>query len=67
MDLTQIGYAAEMFFRMCREHPEICPHDYHWANSISDKMHNIEIKKYICGLCGKELEEKNRTKIIEVK
>ena len=30
MDIQYVEFAAELFFKMCREHPEICPHDYHW-------------------------------------
>ena len=37
MDLRQLEYAAEILFRMCREHPEICPHDYHWSGTTTDK------------------------------
>lgn len=58
MDLRQLEYAAEILFRMCREHPEICPHDYHWSGTTTDKANNVEIKRYVCGLCGKELKEK---------
>ena len=58
MDIAQIEYAAQMFFRMCKEHPEVCPHDYHWSGTTVDRASNVEIKKYICGLCGKELKER---------
>ena len=58
MDITQIEYAARKFFEMCREHPEVCPHDYHWSGTKVDKANNVEIKRYICGLCGRELKEK---------
>lgn len=47
MDIARIEYAAEMFFRMCRAHPEVCPHDYHWSGSTIDKINNVEIKRYI--------------------
>lgn len=58
MDIAHIEYAAEMFFRMCRAHPEVCPHDYYWSGTTVDKANNVEIKKYICELCGKELKER---------
>lgn len=57
-DLMKFEYAAEILFRMCREHPEICPHDYHWSSTVIDKANGVEIKKYVCKLCGKELKEK---------
>lgn len=58
MDINQIEYAALKFFEMCRAHPEVCPHDYHWRCSTIDKANNVEIKRYVCGLCGNELEKK---------
>lgn len=58
MGINQIEYAAQMFFRMCREHPEVCPHDYSWTGSTIDKTNGVEIKRYICGLCGREMKEK---------
>ena len=58
MDMAQVEYAAQMFFMMCREHPEICPHDYSWSGTIIDNMNNCEIKKYVCGLCGHEMKER---------
>ena len=57
LDITQIEYAALKFFEMCREHPEVCPHDYHWKQSLIDKPNNMEVKIYVCGLCGKEMQE----------
>ena len=58
MGINQIEYAAQMFFRMFREHPEVCPHDYSCTGSTIDKTNGVEIKRYICGLCGREMKEK---------
>ena len=56
MDLRFIEKAAEVIFEMCRQHPEICPHDYHW--SMSRIVENgKEEKHYTCGLCGNEIVE----------
>lgn len=51
MDLRELEYAAEMFFRMCREHPEVCPHDYFWTGTrlLDDSK---EEEHYKCKLCG---------------
>lgn len=58
MDIKQIEYAATMFFRMCKEHPEVCPHDYDWSGSTIDKTNGVEIKRHVCRLCGREMKEK---------
>lgn len=42
MDIQYVEFAAELFFKMCREHPEICPHDYHW---ITKKITKMELKR----------------------
>ena len=57
-DLVKFEYMSDILFRMCREHPEICPHDYNWSGTVIDKVNGVEIKKYVCKLCGKELKEK---------
>lgn len=56
MDLSMLEKAAEVVFAMCREHPEICPHDYHWCSTTTSKETGREIKCYRCGLCGSEYE-----------
>lgn len=33
MNLAMLEKAAVVVFAMCREHPEICPHDYIWSGS----------------------------------
>jgi hypothetical protein len=45
---------------MCREHPEVCPHDYRWSGSITDKANNVEIERYNCCLCGMELKKEKK-------
>lgn len=57
MDIKYLEFAAEKFFEMCREHPEICPHDYHWQLT-SRHNENDELRKYyVCGLCGNKTYE----------
>lgn len=54
MDLRLLEYAAEIVFRMCREHPEICPHHYEWI--MTRTLENGEQEShYVCKLCGNEL------------
>jgi hypothetical protein len=52
MDLQQIEYAAEIVFRMCREHPEICPHNYTWTSSTTNKEVKQITHRYVCSICG---------------
>ena len=53
MDIHELEYAAQVVFAMCRNHPEICPHDYHW--DWSQTKDGIEEKHYKCRLCGNEM------------
>lgn len=50
MDLRMLEKAAYIIFEMCREHPELCPHDWEWewTNTRTGEKH------YKCNLCGKE-------------
>lgn len=57
MDLQMIEYAAQKFFEMCRLHPDICPHDYHWCRTYTDRNTGIVYKYYVCGLCGQEIKQ----------
>lgn len=52
MDLRQLEYAAELVFKLCMEHPELCPHDYAWSGSTI--IHNTGHKedRYTCKICG---------------
>ena len=64
MDNNQIELAARIVFRICEEHPDICPHDYHWIKE-SD-IYEIDDQSYRdityrCGLCKKEIT--NRVKV----
>lgn len=48
---------------LCRNHPEICPHDDEWLYSrCIDEENNIWEKHYKCDLCGREVfyQEKRR-------
>ena len=57
MDLHMLEYAAEIVFRMCREHPEICPHDYSWYKTTPSDEDGKRLKHYKCGICRHELIE----------
>ena len=52
MDLHDIERAAMLFYQMCSEHPEICPHDYVWKLSKTDNEKKIATNTYQCQLCG---------------
>lgn len=56
MDLDDIELAANIVFRMCKEHPEICPHYYEgraiWSGENSDGKWEMH---YVCELCGTKI------------
>ena len=54
MDIHMLEFAAHTLFRMCKEHPEICPHDYHWSYSSKSTEEGKLEKHYVCSLCGHE-------------
>ena len=54
MDIRHLEFAAEKFFEMCREHPEICPHDYEWHWTSAPDENGKRTEHYNCNLCGKE-------------
>ena len=54
MDVHMLEYAAEILFRICREHPEICPHDYSWSCSMKSTEGGKLENHYTCRLCGRE-------------
>lgn len=53
MDIHSLEYAAQMFFRFCEQHPDLCPHDWRWAWSRTDSE-TTKTSGYKCGLCGSE-------------
>lgn len=59
MDIRQMEMATELVFRMCQEHPEICPHIYQWTRSSTETIDGkkIETSTYKCGICGHEMTE----------
>lgn len=59
MNIQEVEFAAELFFEMCREHPEICPHDYHWITK-KDNEDGTETVNYRCSLCGSEMTKVER-------
>ena len=56
MDLKDIEKAATIVYAICREHPEICPHDYEASRSIKYPDGKFE-QHYICNICGNEKVE----------
>lgn len=59
MNLDDIELVAKKFFQMCREHPEICPHDYNEDEPVFSG-YNSEGKwevRYFCNLCETEIVE----------
>ena len=54
MGFYDIEKAIRLFYVMCQNHPEICPHEYEysWSEKIDDKEHI----HYKCTICGKEKE-----------
>lgn len=61
MDTNQIEIACRIVFKICEEHPEICPHDYHWTKSSKPEEIDGKIYRdvtYKCGLCGYEITKK---------
>ena len=54
MDLQMLEMAANVVFEMCRQHPEICPHNYHWVGTSAPDEEGKCIELYRCDLCGSE-------------
>lgn len=54
MDIEYIEHAARLFFEMCRNHPEICPHEYRWTMTETMKD-GSEMDHYKCQLCGNHI------------
>lgn len=56
MNTRDIEIAAQMFFAMCIEHPELCPHLYEWKWT-KHLDGGREERHYKCQVCGHELVE----------
>ena len=54
MDIQMLEYAAEILFRMCREHPEICPLDYRYNCAMKSTEEGKLETHYTCRLCGRK-------------
>lgn len=53
MNANVVEKVVEKFFEMCRQHPEICPHDYHLY--VSTKYEDGKcVEQYRCIMCGNE-------------
>lgn len=55
MQISDIEFFATKFFEMCRQHPEICPHDFRFQSANT----KTGIARYSCSLCGEMHEEYN--------
>lgn len=53
MNMNVLEKAAEKFFEMCAQHPEICPHDYHFYASTKYEDGKC-VERYKCSMCGSE-------------
>lgn len=56
MEIRQIEYTAELFLKMLRNHPELCPHDWEFWCSYPNIQDGKSGKtyEYRCSICGKE-------------
>lgn len=57
MDINSLELAANIVFKMCREHPELCPHDSQFTHSVQHKDGSVT-KYYACQICGREFTYK---------
>lgn len=57
MDLYMLEKAALIIFAICREHPEICPHDWEWHWTSAPDENGKRVEHYTCKLCGSEREQ----------
>ena len=55
MDLYTLEKAAMIVFEMCRQHPEICPHDYEWYCTRTNEDGEY-VEYYRCNLCDSEYQ-----------
>lgn len=54
MNLNMLEKAAYVVFEICRQHPEICPHDYEWHWTSAPDENGKRVEHYKCNLCGRE-------------
>ena len=52
MELQEIEYAAKIVYTICRDHPELCPHNYQLKMITHDRENNRDIETYQCIICG---------------
>lgn len=50
MDIYELEEAAHIVYIMCRNHPELCPHQYEWESSTT--VNNVTTDQYRCRICG---------------
>lgn len=48
MDIHQLEFCADLIYRLCKNNPDLCPHDFCWNRT--DKTGR---KEYECSVCGK--------------
>lgn len=53
MDINMLEYAARTIFRLCEQHPELCPHDWSWTSSIETYSPMVKMC-FKCRICGQE-------------
>lgn len=60
MDLNQLELAAKMFLDFCKQHPELCPHDYSMYGYSKTDENGYRDVRYVCCVCGHEHVEKEK-------
>lgn len=50
MTLGEVQFYAELTRRFFGEHPELCPHDFHWIQTNTDGT-----KEFRCSVCGAKM------------
>lgn len=59
MDIKQIDKAAEIIFRLCSNHPELCPHDWEWHRTSFNKEKDVMVQEFNCRICGSRRKEES--------
>ena len=57
MDIRYVETAAELLFRMLKEHPELCPHVYSWKETSAPDKNGKRTRLFRCNYCGKEYKD----------
>lgn len=65
----RLNRLEQLFIAVCREHPDICPHDYVWLYDrrigMNNKGQDIWERHYQCCLCGRKENYQSLERTIE--